>query len=115
MQSRDVGAYHLSVDASYATLSLRSLLFSWNSDSKRRFSKSLAVISPPVTIQIGGRDIETAMLSDCDGNIIEVLRRAWETPGRGSAVPGAEKTSKFEWEDDGVLRSDVVPEVLGSR
>jgi hypothetical protein len=110
MWSRDAGAYHLSVDASRATLSLRALLTSWNGDSRRRFGRSINVVVPPTLVRIGGGNVETAMVSDADGNLVEVLRRAWEVPADESGGAPAGDT-RFEWQDDGVARSDVVLDV----
>lgn len=103
MCSRDVGTYHISVDASCATLSLRSLLFSWNDASKARFGKSLTIVTPPEMLSIGGGSVEAAMIQDADGNIVEIMRRAWEV----DAVGGRGEEKVFEWEDDGVFREDA--------
>lgn len=111
MGSRDVGAYHISVDASLATLSLRSLLTSWNDESKRRYKRSLVVVVRPELKRIGGVLVEVAMITDADGNIIEVMRRAWEAENAVAPRDGAasrDGAARFEWNDDGVLRSDIV-------
>lgn len=112
MVCRDVGAYHISVDASLATLSLRSLLTSWNDESKRRYKRSLAVVVRPELKRIGGELVEVAMVTDADGNMIEVMRSAWEAEDAGAPTGGAggsrDGAARFEWKDDGVLRSDVL-------
>lgn len=106
VDSRDVGFYHLSVDATRACLSLDGLLSSWNSESLSAHGKSIRVVVPATRTVVAGRPVETLMIADSDGNIIEILREVWEEatdfvdPNR---LGPDESQRIFEWKDDGDL------------
>lgn len=109
-----MGVYHISVDATRACLSLKGLLHSWNETSKTTYGKTLRVIVPIMRAVVAGRHVESMMITDADGNLIEVLREIWEDTKEDTG--GLDSTGRlvdgqkglFEWEDDGVSRKDVL-------
>lgn len=95
-RSRDVGHYHVCLDASRACLSIAGLISSWDERFRNRYHRSICTLVQPCTTCRAGKMVESAMISDSDGNLIEIIRRVHDQDNPSVGIAG----SQFEWDDD---------------